>query len=109
MIGKMNHPARNFIALLLVLTCNLALAQYRVIISSDFPAIPVTNSDPDDVQSMVRFLLYSNEFDVEGLIASAATFGMTAPANQPSTPGAPNSSPNSSNAPTGWCGKGGTY
>lgn len=27
---------------------------------------------------MVRFLLYSNEFDVEGLIASAGTFGMVA-------------------------------
>jgi len=53
-------------------------AQHRIIISSDFPPFPVTNSDPDDVQSMVRFLLYSNEFDVEGLIASAGTFGMVA-------------------------------
>ncbi|MDA1190859.1 MAG: DUF1593 domain-containing protein [Candidatus Poribacteria bacterium] len=35
-------------------------------------------SDPDDMQSMVRFLLYSNEFDVEGLIASAGTFAMEA-------------------------------
>ena len=50
----------------------------RIIVSSDFPAFPVTNSDPDDVQSMVRFLLYTNEFDVEGLIASAGTFGMVA-------------------------------
>jgi hypothetical protein len=31
-------------------------------------------SDPDDIQSMVRFLLYANEFDVEGLVASSATF-----------------------------------
>lgn len=46
--------------------------------SSDFPPLPVINSDPDDVQSMVRFLLYSNEFDVEGLIASAGTFNMVA-------------------------------
>ena len=45
----------------------------RVIVTSDFPPFPVTNSDPDDVQSMVRFLLYANEFDVEGLIASAGT------------------------------------
>ena len=56
----------------------------RVIIMSDFPpldVIPVKapygpaekRSDPDDVQSMVRFLLYTNEFDVEGLIATAAT------------------------------------
>jgi hypothetical protein len=60
----------------------------RVIISTDFPptnVIPVkafTNgvtppaqcSDPDDVQSMVRFLVYADEFDIEGLIASAGTF-----------------------------------
>lgn len=50
----------------------------RVIVTSDFPPFPVTNSDPDDVQSMVRFLLYANEFDIEGLIASAGTFGMIA-------------------------------
>jgi hypothetical protein len=31
------------------------------------------NSDPDDVQSMVRFLLYTNDFDVEGMVASAGT------------------------------------
>ncbi len=52
--------------------------KYRVIVSTDFPPIPVINSDPDDVQSMVRFLLYANEFDVEALIASAATFDMVA-------------------------------
>ena len=56
----------------------------RVIVMSDFPPLdvipvkasygpPEKHSDPDDVQSMVRFLLYSNEFDVEGLIASAGT------------------------------------
>ncbi len=28
--------------------------------------------DPDDTQSLVRLLVYSNEFDIEGLIASAA-------------------------------------
>lgn len=61
----------------------------RVIISSDFPPVDVIpggagygpdekRSDPDDVQSMVRFLLYSNEFDVEGLIASAGTLAYKA-------------------------------
>ena len=69
-----------------------AAPRLRVIISSDFPptnVIPVkafTNgvtppaqcSDPDDVQSMVRFLLYANDFDVEGLIASAGTFANVA-------------------------------
>jgi hypothetical protein len=64
----------------------------RVIISTDFPptnVIPVKAftqgitppaqcSDPDDVQSMVRFLLYADEFSVEGLIASAGTFANVA-------------------------------
>lgn len=50
----------------------------RLMWSSDFPTIPVTNSDPDDVQTVVRLVLYSNEIDVEGYIASAGTFGMVA-------------------------------
>jgi hypothetical protein len=63
----------------------------RVIVSSDFPpldVIPVKAcrtgdprekcSDPDDVQSMVRFLLYANELEVEGLIASAGSFANVA-------------------------------
>ncbi len=62
-------------------------ARPRVIISSDFPPLdviagkgakpgdpPERLSDPDDVQSMVRFLLYSNELEVEALIASSGTF-----------------------------------
>src|SRR6266487_2905771 len=28
--------------------------------------------DPDDQQSMIRLMLYANEFEIEGLIASAA-------------------------------------
>ena len=63
----------------------------RVIVSTDFPpldVIPVKGakpgdpaekcSDPDDVQSMVRFLLYANEFEVEGLLATAGTFANVA-------------------------------
>lgn len=57
----------------------------RVVILSDFPPLDVIpggvgsgpaekRSDPDDLQSMVRFLLYTNDLDVEGLIASAGTF-----------------------------------
>ncbi len=56
----------------------------RVIIMTDFPPLdvipvkatygsPEKLSDPDDIQSMVRFLLYTNDFDVEGLIATAGT------------------------------------
>jgi alpha-L-rhamnosidase len=62
-----------------------AITRPRVIILSDFPPLdvipggagygpPEKRSDPDDVQSMVRFLVYANKFDVEGLVASAATF-----------------------------------
>jgi len=63
------------------------LERPRVIITSDFPPINVVKggnvpdnqkSDPDDMQSMVRFLLYANEFDIEGLIAAAGTFAMEA-------------------------------
>jgi hypothetical protein len=61
----------------------------RVVISSDFPPLDVIpgglgtgaaekRSDPDDVQSMVRFLVYANEFRVEGLIASAGTLANVA-------------------------------
>ncbi|KAA5547260.1 DUF1593 domain-containing protein [Roseiconus nitratireducens] len=55
----------------------------RVVVTTDFPPIGVVKesdvpndqkSDPDDMQSMVRFLLYANEFDIEALIASAGTF-----------------------------------
>jgi len=61
--------------------------QIRVIISSDIPPLdvipgkavkpgdpPEKCSDPDDVQSMVRLLLYSNDLEIEGLIASSGTF-----------------------------------
>ena len=40
----------------------------RIIVLTDI------GNEPDDSESMVRFLLYSNEFDVEGLIASTSTW-----------------------------------
>jgi hypothetical protein len=55
----------------------------RVVMTTDFPPIGVVKggnvpndqkSDPDDLQSMVRFLLYANEFDIEALIATSGTF-----------------------------------
>ena len=56
----------------------------RVIIMTDFPPLdvipvkasygaPEKLSDPDDIQSMIRFLLYTNDFDVDGLIATSGT------------------------------------
>ena len=62
------------------------ISQHRIVISTDFPPLDVCmsgcpsdhTSDPDDIQSMVRFLLYGNEFEIEGLIASSATFANVA-------------------------------
>jgi hypothetical protein len=42
-------------------------ARLRVIIETD------AGGDPDDEQSLVRFLLYCNEWDVEGIIATRPT------------------------------------
>lgn len=46
--------------------------RYRVIVSTD-----IGGSDPDDFQSMVHYLLYSDVFDTEGLISSAWGAGRT--------------------------------
>lgn len=71
----------------IVSQANDDVSRLRVIVSADFPPVGVVKSgnvpanqksDPDDMQSMVRFLLYANEFDVEGVIASAGTFAMEA-------------------------------
>ena len=40
-------------------------AKPRILISTD-----IGGTDPDDNQSMIHFLMYSNEFDTEGLISS---------------------------------------
>lgn len=62
-----------FITYLLILMCFfsswIADAQQerkRVIVLTDIEA------DPDDSQSLIRFLLYSNQWDVEGLIATTS-------------------------------------
>ena len=53
---------------LVVLLAFAAMAEgadrVRIIVETD------AGGDPDDEQSMVRFLLYTNEFDVEGIIAN---------------------------------------
>lgn len=68
--GRKSERSRNFV--LLCLLCVLLViplsaaepARLRVIIETD------AGGDPDDEQSMVRFLLYTNEWDVEGIIAN---------------------------------------
>ena len=43
----------------------------RVLVLTDI------GNEPDDAQSMVRFLLYANEFDLEGLVATTSTWQRT--------------------------------
>lgn len=54
-------------AVLLAQTAN----KLRVLVLTDIEA------DPDDTQSMIRFLLYSNQWDVEGLIATTSIHQQT--------------------------------
>ncbi|MBD0286844.1 MAG: DUF1593 domain-containing protein, partial [Flavisolibacter sp.] len=48
----------------------------RVLILTDI------ENEPDDAQSMVRFLTYSNQWDVEGLIATTSVHKKDKPAPQ---------------------------
>jgi hypothetical protein len=47
------------------------VARPRIVVMTDIA------NEPDDQMSMVRFLLYSNQFDVEGLVASTSTWMKT--------------------------------
>lgn len=59
---------RALLVLLLALPLAAAAPKPRVIVLTDI------SNEPDDEQSLVRFLLYSNEFDVEGLIATTSVW-----------------------------------
>jgi len=60
------------LSLLVVLLCMLGItnaddnAKTRVLVLTDI------ENEPDDAMSMVRFLTYANEFDVEGLVATTS-------------------------------------
>src|SRR6267378_2215555 len=56
------HPI--LLIVLLLVSVAMGAERVRVIVETD------AGGDPDDEQSMVRFLLYANDFDVEGIIAN---------------------------------------
>jgi cellulose-binding protein len=63
------------ISILLAITSAGPAASERASVDTKKPRLLVLTDiggDPDDQQSMVRLMLYANEFDVEGLIASAS-------------------------------------
>lgn len=55
-----------YFALLGALTLSVGNARERVIALTDI------SNEPDDEESLVRFLVYSNEYDVEGLVATTS-------------------------------------
>ena len=58
--------------LMLLLTCSTFASPVtekpRIIVLTDI------ENEPDDAESMVRFLTYSNQFDVEGIIATTSVW-----------------------------------
>lgn len=49
----------------------MAAEKLRVVVCTDISTLTANTGEPDDTESMVRFLLYSCEWDVEGLIATS--------------------------------------
>src|SRR3954469_7411624 len=43
----------------------------RLIVLTDISSLTAGVAEPDDGQSMIRLMLYTNELDVEGLIATS--------------------------------------
>lgn len=77
------HTKRIFVKCLLVIVMILitshkrAAGQKVVFEQLDKPRVIVLTditNEPDDEESMVRFLVYSNEYDVEGLIATTSVW-----------------------------------
>jgi hypothetical protein len=75
----MNKFLNFFFAVLLIspvffstrLNAKEPVAKTRILILTDI------ENEPDDAQSLVRFLLYSNQFDVEGIVATTSCWQLT--------------------------------
>src|ERR687892_2843420 len=59
---------------LLLAVCALAFPSSQAAVSNRVRVFILTDieNEPDDAQSMVRFLTYANHFDVEGLVATTS-------------------------------------
>lgn len=53
--------------------CALAQPKPRVVVLTDI------SNEPDDEESLVRFLVYANEYDIEGLVATTSTWLRSGP------------------------------
>src|SRR5258707_487692 len=45
--------------------------QPRLVVLTDISSLTAGVAEPDDGQSLIRLMLYSNDFDIEGLIATS--------------------------------------
>jgi len=60
--------------LLLLCTASLVFAQQAIPERQRIIVLTDISNEPDDEESMVRFLVYSNEYDVEGIVATTSTW-----------------------------------
>ena len=58
-----------FLGVVMLVNSSFADERPRVVVMTDF------FKDPDDMQSLIRFLTSANEFNVEGLIATSLAYG----------------------------------
>lgn len=72
-LARIVHFFRTLLGVFAVLAASsTAIAKPRVIVMSD-----IGGTEPDDKQSFIRLLLYSNELDIVGLIGANSQFGAT--------------------------------
>src|SRR5262245_58234270 len=43
----------------------------RLVVLTDISSLAAGEAEPDDGQSLIRLMLYANEFDIEGLVATS--------------------------------------
>lgn len=53
------------------LQCSNAEGRPRIVVLTDISSLEAGVAEPDDGQSLIRLLLYANEFDIEGLVATS--------------------------------------
>lgn len=73
-ISLQNFQQLFFVCLISVLPVGATLSQSvkaRLIVLTDISSLSQTEGEPDDGQSMIRLMLYTNELDLEGLIATS--------------------------------------
>ena len=64
---KKEYIRKTLFAIVISFCVSTLMAQHRVIILTD------VENEPDDTESLVRLMLYSNEIDIKGIVATNST------------------------------------